>query len=308
MDPVESINIETDTSFALGLEAQARGHKLYYYQPKDLSIYNGQVKASISEIAFQKESGEHFTLGKKIFSSFNDIDVVLMRQDPPFDMNYITYTHLLERLPKTVLVLNNPAEVRNAPEKIFVLNFAHLMPPTLISANFKEVEEFFHEHNNIILKPLYAHGGADINQITKLEDLSGTFNELINQYNAPLIAQKFLKEVKDGDKRVILIDGEVAGAINRIPPAGDIRSNTAIGGSAHKTELTKRDQEICDAIGPELKKRGLTLAGIDIIGGYITEINVTSPTGIPFIDDIYDTNLSAIFWDCVEGYTSDSKK
>lgn len=302
MDAVESIKIDSDSSFSLGLEAQGRGHKLYYYQPKDLSIYNGRVKAALREITFRREKGNHFTLGNEIFSSFKEIDVILMRQDPPFDMNYLTYTYLLERLPKRVMVINNPTEVRNCPEKLFVLNFAEFMAPTLITANFAEVEEFFHEHNDIIIKPLYAHGGADINRVSKLEDLAAPFQELTRQYNAPLIAQKFLPEVTEGDKRIVFIDGKVVGAINRVPPSGQILSNTARGGTATATILTKRDLEICDAIGPELKKRGLLLVGIDVIGGYVTEINVTSPTGLQFIDRIYNTNLAAIFWDCVELY------
>jgi glutathione synthase len=302
MDPVESIKIETDTSFALGLEAQARGYKLYYYQPKDLSIHNGRVKAALREVAFRREKGNHFSLGTELFSSFKEIDVVLMRQDPPFDMNYLTYTYMLERLPGHVMVLNNPTEVRNCPEKLFVLNFSQFMPPTLITANFEEAEEFFHEYRDIIIKPLYAHGGADINRVDSVDKLPPAFHGLMLQYNSPLMVQKFMPEVKDGDKRIMFIDGQVVGVINRMPPEGAFLSNTARGGTAHATKLTKRDLEICDAVGPELQKRGLLLAGIDVIGGHITEINVTSPTGMQLIDRIYGTNLPAIFWNCVEKY------
>jgi glutathione synthase len=302
MDPVESINIESDSSFSLGLEAQARGYALYCYQPQDLSSHNGNIKASLREVIFRREQGNHFTLGKEIISSFNEIDIILMRQDPPFDMNYLTYTYLLERLPKSVMVINNPLEVRNCPEKLFVLNFSQFMAPTLVTANFEEAEKFFHEHKDIIIKPLYAHGGADINRVNSLATLPDTFGSLLDKYKAPVMVQKFLPEVANGDKRIIFIDGKVAGAINRIPPKGEILSNTARGGSANATELTKRDLEICAAVGPELRKRGLLLAGIDVIDGYISEINVTSPTGMQFIDRIYGTNLAAIFWDCVEGY------
>lgn len=300
MDPVESINIDSDSSFALALEAETRGHSVYYYQPKDLCMHNGRLKAALKAIKFKREKGNHFTLGAEIFSSFTEIDVVLMRQDPPFDMNYLTYTYFLERMPKNVLVLNNPREVRNCPEKLFVLNFSQFMPPTLISANYDEVEEFFHENQDIIIKPLYAHGGADINRVNKPDALAPIFHTIMQQYKAPLIAQKFLPEVAKGDKRIIFIDGEVVGAINRLPPAGEIRSNTARGGTALKTELSARDKEICKALGPELKKRGLILVGIDVIGGYLTEINVTSPTGLQFVDRLYGTNLAAKFWDCVE--------
>lgn len=302
MDAVESIKIETDSTLALAIEAQIRGHKIYYYQPKDLSVYNGKVSASMREITFRKEKGNHFTIGAEIFSSFKEIDVVLMRQDPPYDMNYLTYTYFLERLPKRVLVLNNPTEVRNCPEKLFVLNFSQFMAPTLVTANFADAEEFFHEHKDIIIKPLYAFGGVDINRVNQLDNLQDTFLALLQQYNAPLMVQKFLPEVKDGDKRIMFIDGNFVGAINRIPREGEIRSNMAVGGSAHATELTEREKEICASVGPELKKRGLLLAGIDVIGGYITEINVTSPTGLQVIDRIYGTNLPGIFWDCAEKY------
>lgn len=302
MDPVESIKIDSDSSFYLGLEAQARGYTIYYYQPKDLLIHNGVVKARLREIIFRREKNNHFTLGTEISSSFEEIDVVLMRQDPPFDMNYLTYTYLLEKLPKQVMVVNNPAEVRNCPEKLFVLNFKQFMAPTLVTANLAEAKEFFLEHKDIIIKPLYAHGGADINRVTSLDLLPEVFESLLMQYHAPVMVQKFLSEVVQGDKRIMFIDGEVVGAINRVPPEGAILSNTARGGTANATELTARDVEICAAVGPELKKRGLLLAGIDVIAGHITEINVTSPTGMQFIDRIYGTNLPGIFWDCVESY------
>lgn len=302
MDPVESIKIETDSSFALGLEAQARGHTLYYYQPKDLFIHNGVVKSRLRQITFRREKNNHFTLGKELFSSFKEIDVILMRQDPPFDMNYLSYTYLLEKLPERVMVINNPTQVRNCPEKLFVLNFSQFMAPTLVTANLQEAKEFLSDHKDIIIKPLYAHGGADINRVTSLDVLPTVFQSLVQQYHAPVMVQKFLPEVANGDKRIMFIDGNVVGAINRVPQEGTILSNTARGGTAHATELTKRDLEICAAVGPELKKRGLLLAGIDVIAGYITEINVTSPTGMQLIDRIYGTNLPAIFWDCIEKY------
>lgn len=302
MDAAESINIDSDSTFVLAMEAEKRGHIVYYYQPKDLSVYNGQLKASLRRISFRREKGNHFTLGEELFSSFKEIDVILMRQDPPYDMNYLTYTYFLERLPKRVLVLNNPTEVRNCPEKLFVLNFSEFMAPTLITANFEDAEEFFHEYKDIIVKPLYAHGGADINHVTSHETLHHSFNSLMEQYNSPLMVQKFLPEVTKGDKRIMFIDGEFVGAINRIPKEGDIRSNLAAGGSAHKTELTAREKEICAAVGPELKKRGLLLVGIDVIDGYITEINVTSPTGLQALDRLNGTNLPAVFWDAVERY------
>lgn len=302
MDAAESIHIDRDSTFVLAMEAEKRGHIVYYYQPKDLSVYNGRVKAMLRRISFRREVGNHFTLGEELFSSFKEIDVILMRQDPPYDMNYLTYTYFLERLPKRVMVLNNPTEVRNCPEKLFVLNFAEFMAPTLITANFEEVEEFFHEYADIIIKPLYSHGGADINRVESHEKLAGTFQGLMGRYDSPLVVQKFLPDVAKGDKRIMFIDGEFVGAINRIPKEGDIRSNLAAGGSAHKTELTDRERQICAAVGPELKKRGLLLAGIDVIGGYITEINVTSPTGLQALDRLNGTNLPAVFWDAVERY------
>ena len=302
MDPVESIKIETDSTYNLGLEAQARGHTLYYYQPKDFSIYNGKVKAGFRKLNFHNEKSTYFSLGEEVFSSFNDIDVVLMRQDPPFDMNYLTYTYMLEMLPPKVMVVNNPSEVRNCPEKLFVLNFSQFMAPTLVTANFEEVEEFFHEHKDIIIKPLYAHGGRDINRVNSRDSLPEVFQTVMQQYNAPLMVQLFLPAVAKGDKRIMFVDGQFVGALNRLPKEGNICSNMAQGGTAHATELTSREKEICAAIGPELKKRGLLLVGIDVIGGFITEINVTSPTGIPSINRLCNTNVAAIFWDCVEKY------
>ncbi len=300
MNPVESIKLETDSSFALGLEAQKRGHIVYYYQPKELSLRNGKVTSTLKEIIFRREKGNHFTIGNEIFSSFKEIDVVLMRQDPPFDMNYVTYTYLLEMLPKKTLVLNNPREVRNCPEKLFVFNFNKFMAPTIVSANYEDIEEFFHENQDIILKPLYAFGGSDIFRVQNIKSLGDVFETLMKAYNTPVMAQTFLPDVMKGDKRIMFIDGQVVGAINRIPKEGEIKANVAAGGTAYATTLTKREEEICAAIGPELKKRGLFLVGIDVIGGYVTEINVTSPTGLQLIDRIYNTNLPAVFWSCVE--------
>lgn len=297
MDQIDTINIDTDSSFALALEAQKRGYEVFYYQPKDLSLQDGLVKASLRAVEFRRDKNNFFTLGNEFFSSFKEIDVVLMRQDPPFNMNYITYTYLLEKLPMHVRVINNPKSVRDCPEKLFVINFKEFMTPTLVTMNISEAEEFLHEHQEIIVKPLYAHAGNDVNKVTDITQLTSVFHKLVTSYGAPVMVQRFIKEVSLGDKRIIFINGEVVGAINRIPPEGAITSNTARGGKAVATELTKREHKICEALGPELKKRGLFLAGIDVINGYLNEINVTSPTGMQLIDRIYGTDLPKLFWD-----------
>ena len=298
MDAIELANIDTDTSFALGLEAQKRGFPLYYYQPFDLFLKNGEVFANIRHIKLRREKDNHFELGPKQQIRLQTMDVVLMRQDPPYDMNYLTYTYMLERIHPKTLVINNPKEVRNCPEKLFIYNYPEYLPPTLISSNYQDIQEFEKEHGQIILKPLYAHGGADVYKIDN--DLDIRFDELFIKYNTPVIAQKFLKEITFGDKRIILINGEPVGALNRIPQEGSIRSNLAQGGTAQKTTLSTREKQICMALKDELIKRELFLVGIDVIGGYLTEINVTSPTGVQVINQLYNVCLEVKFWDLIE--------
>lgn len=302
MDPIELIDIQTDTTFALAFEAIKRGHELFYYNPKNLSYINGQITASGRKIVdLKKEKNNHVSLDKPKTIDLSSQDVILLRQDPPFDMSYITNTHILEKLHPITFVVNNPKEVRNAPEKIFVNNYKEFMPETLITRNLEEILKFKKEFKEIILKPLYGNGGKQIFHIKKNDPNLLTHLEMFFEIsNEPIIIQRYLSEVRNGDCRIILINGEVAGAINRIPPAGQARSNLHVGGKAEKKRLNKKELEICEAIAPELKKRGLILVGLDIIGNYITEINVTSPTGIQEISKFNNTNLSAKFWDCIE--------
>tara|TARA_B100000686_G_scaffold351311_1_gene449725 strand:+ start:16108 stop:17046 length:939 start_codon:yes stop_codon:yes gene_type:complete len=302
MDPIESINIQTDTTFALALEALKRGYDLFYYNPKNLSYLNGQITASGRKIVeLKKEKNNHITLGKPKTIDLSSQDIILLRQDPPFDMNYITNTHILEKLHPITFVVNNPKEVRNAPEKIFVNNYKEFMPETLITRNLKEILKFKKEFKEIILKPLYGNGGKQIFHIKKDDPNLLTHLEMFFEIsNEPIIIQRYLSEVRKGDCRIILINGEIAGAINRVPPKGQARSNLHVGGKAEKKILNKKEIEICEAIAPELKKRELILVGLDIIGNYITEINVTSPTGIQEISKFNNVNLSAKFWDCIE--------
>jgi glutathione synthase len=299
MDAIETINLDRDTTFTLSLEAQNRGHSLFYYQPHNVSLQNGEVIAVVQEMKLQRKKGDYFSLKAPKQIHLDSMDVVLMRQDPPFDMNYLTYTYLLDKIHPKTLVVNNPTEVRNAPEKLFVTDFKEFTPPTLISSDRDTIRKFCAEHKEAVLKPLYAFGGNDVfkldNNLDELMDL------LLGKYNCPLVAQKYLKEIVQGDKRIMLINGEFVGALNRIPAEGNIRSNMAQGGKAVPTTLTKREQEICEALKPELKKRGLILAGIDVIGGYLTEINVTSPTGLQVINNLNNTLLEKIFWNVVEG-------
>jgi glutathione synthase len=299
MDAIESINLDRDTTFTLSLEAQNRGHSLFYYQPHNLSLQNGEVIAVVKEIKLQRKKGDYFSLGAAKQIHLDTMDVVLMRQDPPFDMNYMTYTYMLDKIHPKTLVLNNPSEVRNCPEKLFVTDFKEFTPPTLISSDRDTIRKFCAEHKEgVVLKPLYAFGGNDVfkleNNLDELMDL------LLGKYNCPLVAQKYLKEITQGDKRIMLINGEFAGALNRIPKEGNVRSNMAQGGKAVVTELTKREQEICEVVGPELRKRGMLLVGLDVIGGYLTEINVTSPTGLQVINNLYNIKLEEKFWDVVE--------
>jgi len=302
MDPIESIDINGDSTFALGLEAEKRGHKLYHYDVNNMSFQDGKVTAYAHAVTLRREMGNHFSFGAEAKIDLGeDVDVILMRQDPPFDMGYITATHILEHIHPKTLVVNDPASVRNAPEKIFLTRFPDLMPPTLITRDSRDVADFRSEHKDIIVKPLYGNGGAGVFRIRQndqnLNSLIEMFQEL---YPEAFIVQKFLPEVIQGDKRIILIDGEAVGAINRIPKEGEVRSNMHVGGEAKKTELTAREVQICDAIGPTLRELGLLFVGIDVIGDYLTEINVTSPTGIQEIRRFDDTDIAEILWDAIE--------
>ncbi|NLS27546.1 Glutathione synthetase [Sphingomonas sp. S2M10] len=303
MDPLDSINIAGDSTFALMLSAQARGHKLFHYAPEDLNYSAGRVWTKAHPVTVQRVEGNHFRFGEPVSLDLGDeADVVLMRQDPPFDLGYITATHLLERIADRTLVVNDPAQVRNAPEKVWVLDFAQFMPPTLVTRSVEEAKAFLAEHGEIVVKPLHGNGGKAIFKIGRdganLSSLIEVFN---TAYREPHMVQAFLPDIAKGDKRIVLVDGAVAGAINRLPGEGEIRSNLAVGGSAAKTELTDREKEICAVLGPELKKRGLLFVGIDVIGGqWLTEINVTSPTGIVAIDRFNGTDTGAMIWAAIE--------
>lgn len=301
MDPIERINIAGDSTFAMLLEAQARGHRLFYYTADQLSMRNGVVTAPMRTLQVRDVAGDHFTAGDPERMSLEQLDVVLMRQDPPFDLGYITATHLLERIHPKVLVVNNPAEVRNAPEKIFVTHFPELMPQTLISRDKAEIESFRKEFGSIVMKPLHGHGGAAVLRVLPEDPNFGSMFDLFSvTFKEPWVIQRFLPEVTQGDKRIILIEGKALGAVNRVPAPNDIRSNMVRGGAANVTELTDREREICDAIGPELVKRGLIFVGIDVIDGNLTEINVTSPTGIRAIRRIGGPDLASAMWDAIE--------
>jgi glutathione synthase len=301
MDPIERIDIRSDSTFALALEAQARGAALFYYLPHQLSLDADRILARARPLNVRNAVGDHFTLGDERVLNLADVDVVLMRQDPPFDMNYITLTHILERLQGMTLVVNDPAEVRNAPEKILVTKFHELTPPTLISNDRAALRAFREKHGEIILKPLYGNGGLGVVHLRADDENFNALLELFGQMGRePVIAQAYLPAVREGDKRIILVDGVAVGAINRVPSIGEARSNLHVGGRPEKTSLTPREVEICSAIGPELKRRGLIFAGIDVIGGYLTEINVTSPTGIWEIRRFDGTDIAALIWDAIE--------
>ena len=302
MDPIESIAIAGDSSFALMLCAQARGHRLFHYLAADLGYEDGRVRASARPVTLQRIEGDHFTAGEPLTLDLaDDVDVVLMRQDPPFDIGYITATYLLERIAEQTLVVNDPRSVRDAPEKLFVLDFAHFMPPTLITRSLGELRAFHARHGEIVLKPLHGNAGAAVFRIGRDGSNLAALAELFGQvWREPYIAQAFLPAVAEGDKRIVLVDGAVAGAINRRPATGEFRSNLAAGGTAEATELTPREREICEALGPELKARGLVFVGIDVIGGMLTEINVTSPTGIVAIDRFNRSDTPALIWDAIE--------
>jgi glutathione synthase len=301
MDPIEAININADSTFRIALEAQARGHELFYYHVGDLVWDGGKVMASGWPLEVRREQGNHFTLGQRETRDLGQMDVVLLRQDPPFDMGYVTNTHLLETIHPRTLVVNDPFWVRNCPEKLLVLSFLDLTPPTLIARSLPALRAFKELHGDIILKPLYGNGGAGVFKLGHGDTSLNALHELFIGINRePLIAQKFLADVEKGDKRVILIDGEPVGAINRIPAAGETRSNMHVGGRPEKIGLDDRDREICARIGPTLREKGLIFTGIDVIGGWMTEINVTSPTGIQELERFDGTNVAALLWEAIE--------
>src|SRR4051795_13049058 len=302
MDPIDTINIDADSTFALALEAQARGHALYHYLPEALTLRNGRLYARARSLEVFRRYGNHHRFGPVEELDLAGFDIVLMRQDPPFDMAYITATHLLELLPDDgPLVVNDPAAVRNAPEKLFVLHFKELMPPTLLSLDPNEIRAFWQEHGEIVLKPLFGNGGAGVFRLRPGDE---NLNSLLEMYalvhREPVMVQRYVPEVRQGDKRIILIEGEPGGAVMRVPPEGEARANLHVGGRAVKTELTAREREICAAIGPTLRQQGLIFVGIDVIGDYMTEINVTSPTGIQEIARLDGIDLSVNIGDAIE--------
>jgi glutathione synthase len=303
MDPLERINIHGDSTFAIMMKAQELGHTLYHYAPEDLSFAEGRLWTMGYPVKLQHVAGDHYSFGEpRILDLGKDIDVVLMRQDPPFDLGYITATHLLEKVRGETLVVNDPASVRDAPEKVWVLDFPQFMPPTAITRSKGLSRKFLAEHGEVVIKPLHGFAGGSVFRIGPDGRNLASLIELFNQtYREPHVIQKFLPEIAEGDKRIVLVDGEVAGAINRVPGEGEIRSNLAVGGTAAKTELTAREEEICAALGPELKRRGLLFVGIDVIGGqWLTEINVTSPTGIVAIDKFNGTDTPGMIWSAIE--------
>ena len=301
MDEISSLHIEGDTTFAMMLEAQKRGHEIFYYMPDALSLRDGVVTATGFDVEVKDEVGDHFKLGQEKTVDLSTYDVVHLRQDPPFDMGYITTTHILEQIHPETLVVNNPREVRNAPEKFFVLNFPELTASTLITRDEKTVEAFRAEKKDIIVKPLYGNGGAGVFRIKEDDtNLSSLMEMLKEQSSEPFIVQEYLPAVRAGDKRIILIDGEPVGAINRVPAANETRSNMHVGGRPEHIDLSERDKEICAAIGPELKKLGLIFVGIDVIGNVLTEINVTSPTGVREVLKFGGADIASLLWDTIE--------
>ena len=301
MDPIHAIDIRGDSTFAILLEAQKRGHDIFYYTPNDLALHGDKLVARGATLTVQDKSDDHYALAKPSVEDLSKRDCVLLRQDPPFDMNYITTTHLLERIHPKTLVVNDPAHVRNAPEKLFVLDFLDLMPPTLVTRQLADVLAFRDKYKDIIVKPLYGNGGA---AVFRLKPDDGNVSSLVELFQTvfrePFMVQEYRSEVKAGDKRIILVDGEIAGAINRVPQKGETRSNLHVGGKATPVKLTKRDKEICARLRPELKKRGLLFTGIDVIGPYLTEINVTSPTGIRQVKAFGGNDIAAMIWDAIE--------
>ena len=301
MDPIARINIRGDSTFALLLEAQKRGHALSYYTPDKLSLRGVELVAPVHALTVRDEAGSHFTLGEARREPLAGFDVILLRQDPPFDLAYITSTHLLERIHPKTLVVNNPASVRNAPEKIMVMNFPQLMPPTLISRDLDEINSFRDQHGAVVMKPLHGHGGAAVFRVMPQDMNFGSLFDMFSvTFREPWVIQRFLPEVKHGDKRIILVDGEFAGAVNRVPAPDDLRSNMVRGGAAHATDLSDREREICTTVGPVLRQLGLLFVGIDVIDGNLTEINVTSPTGIRAIQRLNGPDVAAMIWDTIE--------
>ena len=301
MDPIESISIKGDTTFALMLECQARGHGLSYYTPDTMAMRDRKVFASVAPVEVRDVEGDHFTMGDFERRDLSDFDAILMRQDPPFDMHYISATHMLEHIHPKTLVVNDPVHVRNAPEKLFVMNFPDLMPPTLITRDRAEIEAFRDEFGDIVMKPLYGHGGGAVFRLTRTDLNFGSLYDLFSvTFREPWVVQRFLPEVKDGDKRILLVDGEFAGAVNRVPAENDLRSNMVRGGAAQATDLSAREREICERLGPALKERGFLLVGIDVIGGNLTEINVTSPTGVRAVKKLGGPDAAAMVWDRIE--------
>src|SRR5829696_5142818 len=308
MDPIERINIRGDSTFALLLEAQKRGHPIAYYTPDRLAMTEGQVFATVQPLQVRDEAGDHFKLGEGRRAELCEFDLVLLWQDPPFDLAYITSTHLLERIHPKTLVVNDPAQVRNAPEKMFVMEFSDLMPPTLITRDLAEIKAFRAEHGDIVMKPLYGKGGEAVFLIEREDPNFGSLYDLFStSFREAWVTQKFLPAVRQGDKRIILVDGEFAGAVNRVPAADDIRSNMVRGGAAKATELTERERQICARIGPSLRERGLMFVGIDVIDGWLTEINVTSPTGIRAVKNLGGPDVAATIWEKIEAKRQASK-
>jgi glutathione synthase len=301
MDPIERINVRGDSTFALLLEAQRRAHALSYYTPDELALRDGKVSASVRPLVVRDVAGDHFTLGEPRLTDLATFDVVLLRQDPPFDLAYISTTHMLDRIHPRTLVVNDPAQVRNAPEKVFVTEFPDLMPPTLITRDLDAIKAFRAEQGDIVMKPLYGKGGEAVFRVARKDINFGSLYDLFaTMFHEPWVVQKFLPAVKDGDKRIILVDGEFAGAVNRVPAPDDLRSNMVRGGVPKATDLSEREREICARLGPSLRERGLLFVGIDVIGGYLTEINVTSPTGIRAVKNFGGADIAALIWDKIE--------
>jgi len=301
MDPIERINIRGDSTFAMLLEAQQRGHAIAYYTPDRLALVGARVFATVQPLKVRDEPGDHFTLGEPRRVELAEFDVVLLRQDPPFDLAYITSTHLLERVHPRTLVVNDPVQVRNAPEKMFVMEFPDLMPPTLVTRDLAEIKAFRAEHGDIVMKPLYGKGGEAVFRLAPQDLNFGSLYDLFAvTFREPWVVQKFLPQVRAGDKRIILVDGEFAGAVNRVPAADDLRSNLVRGAAPKATDLTPREREICKRLAPSLRTRGLLFVGIDVIGDYLTEINVTSPTGIRSVKALGGPDIAAMIWDRVE--------
>lgn len=309
MDPIATINIDGDSTFALGLEAQRRGHTLFYYTADKLSLLESKVIAKGHAINLRRTAGDHFSLGTQETVELSRFDCVLMRQDPPFDMRYITATHILQHIHPKTLVVNDPGQVRNAPEKLLVTNFSELMPETLITSDAQEVAQFREKYRDIIMKPLYGNGGEGVFRLREGdENMNSLIDVFTKFYREPMIVQKYLPEVRKGDKRIILVEGNPVGAINRVPPEGETRSNMHVGGRPEATQITDREREICAIIGPTLRKNGLIFVGIDVIGDYLTEINVTSPTGIQEVARFGGADIAALIWDAIEARISANRK